>query len=145
MKKVLVALLALMFCLSLFAGCSSSMKDGSYKAEFSSFDDHGWKDFVELTIKDGKITEVNFDSINEEGLLKSEDESYQENMEPVSGTYPEKFFPELENQLLEKQEIKKVDTVTGATNSSDAFKILVTEIMDKGASKGNTDTIIVER
>jgi len=65
-------------------------------------------------------------------------------MEPVSGTYPEKFMKELEDQLVSKQEVKKVDTLAGATLSSDSFKVLVNEVLSKGAKKGNTETIVVE-
>ena len=45
MKKILAAVLAMVFALALLTACGSSMKDGTYRAEYSSFDDHGWKDF----------------------------------------------------------------------------------------------------
>ena len=138
MKKILAAVLAMVFALALLTACGSSMKDGTYRAEYSSFDDHGWKDFV------GKITAVDYDAVNEEGTRKSEDAAYKESMEPVSGTYPEKFSSELEQQLVDKQEVKKVDTVAGATNSSDAFKVLATEAL-KNAKNGKTDAAIVTR
>ncbi|MBC8546778.1 FMN-binding protein [Clostridiaceae bacterium NSJ-31] len=144
MKKILAAVLAMVFALALLTACGSSMKDGTYRAEYSSFDDHGWKDFVEVTVSSGKITAVDYDAVNEEGTRKSEDAAYKESMEPVSGTYPEKFSSELEQQLVDKQEVKKVDTVAGATNSSDAFKVLATEAL-KNAKNGKTDAAIVTR
>ncbi|WP_312640659.1 FMN-binding protein [Hydrogenoanaerobacterium sp.] len=144
MKKFSIALVAALLCASLLTGCSSGMKDGTYKAEYKNADDHGWKDYVQVTVSGGKISEVDFDSINADGVLKSADPSYREAMEPVSGTYPEKFMKELEDQLISKQEVKKVDTLAGATLSTDSFKVLVTEALSKGAQKGNTATIIVE-
>lgn len=143
MKKFVTAIIAVMASAILLTGCGSSMKDGTYKAEYKEFDSHGWKDYVTVTVSGGKITAVDYDSTNEAGAIKSTDASYKESMEPVSGTYPEKFCAELEAQMVEKQEIKKVDTIAGATNSSDSFKVLVTELMSKGVSKGSTETVVV--
>jgi len=145
-KKILCLITTLILSAALLASCSSaSYKDGTYRAEYDSFDDHGWKDYVELTVQNGSITSVDFDSVNEDGAKKSEDESYRESMEPVSGTYPAKFFPELEDALVEQQDIEKVDAVAGATNSSDSFKDLVKRLLKKNAAKGNTETLVVER
>ena len=144
MKKFGIALVAALLSASLLTGCSAGMKDGTYKAEYKNADDHGWKDYVQVTVSGGKISEVDFDSVNEQGVLKSADAGYKDAMEPVSGTYPEKFMKELEDQLVSKQEVKKVDTLAGATLSSDSFKVLVNEVLSKGAKKGNTETIVVE-
>ena len=54
------------------------------------------------------------------------------------------MLPNLLQQLVDKQEVKKVDTVAGATNSSDAFKVLATEAL-KNAKNGKTDAAIVTR
>ena len=39
---------------------------------------------VNVTIEDGKITDVDYDSMNADGTKKSEDQAYRESMEPVS-------------------------------------------------------------
>lgn len=143
MKKIAAAVLAaLLFALPL-AGCSSPMKDGAYRAEYKDYDDHGWKDYVEVTVSDGKITGVDYDSIDAQGGLKSADAEYRATMETVTGTYPEKYMKELEDRLLEKQDAKKVDAVTGATTSTDSFKLLASEIIAKGIKKGDTATIVL--
>ena len=144
MKRWLAVLLAAMATACLLTGCSSSMKDGTYKAEYKDYDDHGWKDYVSITVQDGKITAVDYDALNEEGAKKSEDQAYRESMEPISNTYPAKFYQELEARLTENQDPKKVDAVTGATNSSNDFKILAVEAI-KAAKSGSTDTVEVSR
>jgi major membrane immunogen (membrane-anchored lipoprotein) len=98
-------------------------KDGVYKATQDKADQYGWKGFVEVTIKDGKIATVTFDYDNN-GALKSKDEAYRAQMEPVSKTYPEKAFAELQASLVAKQDVAAVDAVAGATMSSNDFKAL---------------------
>lgn len=114
--------------------------DGTYKVEADAFDAHGWKPFVELVIKDQKIDAVNFDYVNEAGVMKSEDEGYKAAMEPQSGTYPEKYTAELEQQLIDKQAIGDVDVITGATTSSNNFHALAEVALDELAKTGEAST-----
>ena len=113
-------------------------KDGIYKVEYDKFDSHGWKAQVELEVKDGKILNVKYDYINKDGKLKSQDADYKKNMEAVSKTYPEKYIKELQDQLVNKQLIARVDAITGATDSSKNFKALVEYALDEMAEKGDT-------
>ena len=142
MTKWLAVLALAVMVVTAFSGCSAGMKDGTYKAEFKDFDDNGWKDFVSITVEAGKITAVDYDSLNEAGQKKSEDEAYRGYMEPVANTYPAKFFKELEEDLLEQQDLKKVDAVAGATTSSVNFKVLALEAI-KHARAGNSETAVV--
>jgi major membrane immunogen (membrane-anchored lipoprotein) len=103
------------------APAASGLKDGVYKATQDKADNYGWKGFVEIEVKDGKIATVKFDYENKEGALKSKDEAYKAQMEPVSKTYPEKAFGELQTALVEKQDVAAVTAVAGATMSSNDF------------------------
>lgn len=114
--------------------------DGTYKVEADAFDDHGWKPFVELVVKDNKIESVDFNYVNKEGKLKTDDAEYKAAMEPKSGTYPQKYTEELEKQLIEKQLIGDVDVVSGATTSSNNFHALVEYALDDMAEVGDTST-----
>lgn len=75
MKKVLLVA----FSLTLFTqlvGCSSSsakLKDGEYTAEHAEFDDQGWKPIANVKVADGKIAEVSFDAINQEGGINKKE------------------------------------------------------------------------
>ena len=61
-------------------GCSpADYRDGSYRAEAADFDQSGWKDYVQLTVSGGKVTEIEYDALNrEDGRKKSEDLAYQQ-------------------------------------------------------------------
>ncbi|WP_129724991.1 FMN-binding protein [Xylanivirga thermophila] len=145
MKKSLSVVLVAVMLTAVLAGCGNGgYKDGTYKASFKDFDDHGWKGFVEVVITDGKISDAKFDYENEEGALKSEDDEYNKTMKDASGTSPEEFSPKLAEDLVEKQDVDKVDTVTGATHSVDDFKELAKAAL-KNAKAGNTEEVIVEQ
>ena len=133
MKKFMAMAVAACCALLVFVGCGSSYKDGAYKAQYKDADEHGWTEFVEVTVKDGKVTD---------GKLKSQDAEYKSYME-ATGTWPEKFYGDIAEQYKEKQSAEKMDAVAGATNSSDSFKVLMTEL-EQSMKEGNTDTITVE-
>lgn len=121
---------------------AAALKDGKYKAEASDFDDKGWKPFVEIEVKDGKISATKFDYTNKDGKLKSEDAEYNKNMEAKVKTGPAKFTKELATALVEKQDPAKVDTVAGATHSTENFKQLSTQLLEN-AKKGDTAVLKV--
>ena len=150
MKKIISLALTAVFAMGAFTGCSeaqlssTTLTDGTYRAEFKDFDENGWKDFVEVTIVDGQLDEVVFDSIKENSdKLKSEDESYKAEMEQMVGTYPAKYNKDLINQFIESGKVTSVDIVAGATESTGNFKTLIIEAMSNAAT-GNTEVEIVE-
>ena len=53
-------------------------------AIYKDFDVYGWKDYIEITVEDGEIASLVFDAVNmEDGTLKSEDESYKNQMDQL--------------------------------------------------------------
>ncbi len=111
--------------------------DGVYNVEYDSYDDHGYKPQMELTVSDSKISEVKYDEVKEDGSLKSEDEDYKATMEKVSGTYPEKAFDELTTKAVDSQ-TSTVDAVSGATTTSNSFNALLKYATEEMAAKGET-------
>ncbi len=147
MKKYLSGILTVCIVSALFlSGCNSTdtMQDGTYRAENKNYDSHGWKDYVVVTIKDGRYSSVEFDSVNENGAKKSEDEEYLAAY-PSDTDYvkPDEYVKRLPEDLLEKQDIDQVDVIATATQSSESFKKLV-EALDNSMKKGDTDTVLVE-
>ena len=149
MKKLITLALAAVMAFGI-TGCtqeqlnSTTLVDGTYRAEFREYDANGWKDFVEVTIADGELSEVVYDSVKEKGdVLKSEDESYKNEMEAIVGTYPAKYNKDLINQFIESGKVTAVDIVAGATESTGNFKILIIAAMESAAS-GNTDVVTIE-
>ncbi len=144
MKKILklIAIGLILAGLSTFS-LSSDLKDGIYRAEYKKFDKYGWRQFLDLEIKNGTIASANFDYINRDGNLKSQDLSYNKRMKDKSGTSPKEFTPLFEKELLDKQSIEKLDGVAGATHSFQDFRALA-EIILKNAKQGKTEKIILD-
>lgn len=149
MKKLLSILIAGILITSIFVGCgaktAADFKDGTYRAEFAAADDHGWTDYIEITVESGKITKAVVDSVNSEGDRKSENEAYNQAMKDAgSETWPSEFFPELESQIMDKQDGTAIDGVAGATTSSDATKTLYKALINNMV-QGNTETVKVSK
>ena len=147
MKKF-IKMMAAVICVFAFTACSeasfTNLQDGTYRAEYKNFDVYGWKDYIEVTVEDGEISELVFDAVNmEDGSLKSEDENYKSEMEPIVGTYPAKYNADLINQFLESGKISAVDVVAGATQSTGSFKTLLTNIVPN-IKEGNTEIVLVD-
>ena len=148
MKKLISLCLVAIISLFSLTACTDdtlkNLKDGEYRAEYKNFDVYGWKDYIEITVVDGEISKLVFDSTNIDGTkLKSEDESYKQQMEPIVGTYPAKYNKDLINQFLESEKISAVDIVAGATISTGSFKTLLTNIAPSLKS-GDTNLVLVD-
>jgi major membrane immunogen (membrane-anchored lipoprotein) len=89
--------------------------DGSYSAA-SPADAFDFQHVISITVKDEKITSVDYNEIKQTGKGKQEDTIYCKEMEPA-GTTPAIAYPKMEEQLLEKQNMMEVDAVSGATYS----------------------------
>jgi major membrane immunogen (membrane-anchored lipoprotein) len=144
-KKAVSIILGLTLATGILAGCNSNkptnsngkLVDGVYKVEYDNFDSHGYKGQLELTINSGKISDVKYDEVKNDGTFKSKDEAYKKSMEEQSKTYPEKAYSELKQQLISKQ-TSNIDVVTGATAPSSSFKTLVKYALDNMANSGKT-------
>lgn len=112
--------------------------NGTYKAELSDFS-HGWKEFMEVTIKDDDATVVNYDAIDTTGLvLKSSLTVYPM---PDPPGLPSKWYPLLEAQFeaANIKDYEEVDGITGATGTSTNAKAMFKLILD-AAKDGDTST-----
>ncbi len=146
MRNIVAGIMVAFFMFGLFAGCGESAPvyvDGEYSASFDGYDARGYKDFVKVTVADGKVTGVVFDAEDKDGNLRSQDQKYREEMEKVQETYPEKYAADLVNQYLEAQEVKGVDALAGATLATDHFTALMTAL-EKSMVKGDTTPIVLE-
>lgn len=112
------------------------LKDGSYKAEYKDFDSHGYKPTLEVKIAGGKITEVTYDEVMEDGSKKSEDEEYGSQMD----VQPADAYAQLAEGTVSKQNLP--DTVSGASASSETFKALLTHVLEEMAPNGTTSGTI---
>jgi major membrane immunogen (membrane-anchored lipoprotein) len=122
---------------------NAKLKDGVYKLAEKNLSPQGWKTFINLTVKEGKITKVDFNFKNKDGKLKTNDAAYEKAMKAKSGTGPKEYIPALSKALIDKQNAEEVDVVSGATHSSHSFRIYAAQLIN-AAQKGDTTPIEVD-
>lgn len=113
--------------------------DGVYKAEMGeemSKSNNGWKDYVEVTIKDNKINNITFDSKNTEGKLRSEDKNYT--MEPTLGQWIDNFI----NRVMEIGDIDRLDGIDYNIKGSENYRKLLSAALNN-AKSGNKEVAVV--
>lgn len=106
-------------------------KDGTYTGE-SDKDEHGGMIKVTIEIKDSAISTVTTENLDKEGKEKGEEYGKETNNEglykkaqaSVAGTA--QYGPALEAA----KDISKVDAVSGATESYEAFKVAVNRALE---------------
>lgn len=146
MRKKIIAFILTAALLVICCSCSmsnSNYVDGEYHVEFSDFDASGYKEFIDVVVKDGSIVSFSADAVDREGNLKSESEDYGTRMKSVTGNYPEKFYRDFANQYLERGSSADIDIVAGATISTNNLVKLVMA-MEAAARTGLETEIIVD-
>lgn len=104
-------------------------KDGNYEAQ-SPADDYQYVHKIKLKVKNGLITRVYYDELRY-GIGKRNNEEYCQQMS-ASGTTPAIAYPNYEEQLLSKQNLDKVDAVSGATYSLYRFRYVAAKALYSG-------------
>lgn len=140
-KYIIAAMLLICVVLS---GCRDGRgyKDGYYTAQMADYN-HGYKEYVCILIKNNHIISVEFNAKDYSGYIKSWDNGYMNRMKSAQGTYPNEYTRKYAAQLVESQDIEKVDAVTGASNSGNNFVRLVRAALEN-AAKGNQEVAVVE-
>ncbi|MGI6695793.1 MAG: FMN-binding protein [Christensenellales bacterium] len=117
----------------------SSLQDGKYTAYASDKDTialMGWRDYMIINVEGGAITDIQIDSLNSTGDLKSQISKSQYPMTP----HPSEWLPELIKQATEAAKGEDIDGITGATISSNAVRNMFDALLEAAAS-GNTQAI----
>ena len=143
LKKIYTFILLVLLCICMTTGCSNrqeALKDGYYTAMAEKYA-HGWKEFVTITVRSGKMISVEYNAVNESGFVKSWDNAYMNTMKNIEGTYPNEYTRNYAAQFLEKQS-SNIDALAGATSSAGSFKKLADAVLEQ-ARKGDTKTINV--
>lgn len=143
-KKLIILSLLVILVLAAWIRVQSSkgMKDGYYTAEMAEFH-HGWKEYLCIQVKKGKVVSAEYNARNASGFIKAWDNSYMKNMLQEKGTYPNKYTREYVQQLMEGQDGGKVDAISGASSSGENFTKLVQVVLQQ-AEKGDSNTRIVK-
>ncbi len=143
MKRIFAIFLSLLLMMSLMTACKSQteLQDGYYTAQVSEFS-HGWKEYITILVKGGKIVSVEYNAENASGFIKSWDNAYMQSMLHINGTYPNEYTRYYAGQLLEEQSESGVDAITGASSSHKTFLLLARAVLEQ-AKKGDSSIAIV--
>ncbi|OTN77950.1 hypothetical protein A5886_003051 [Enterococcus sp. 8G7_MSG3316] len=125
----------------------ADLQDGTYTLEEKNYS-NGYRVAFSITVADGKVSESNYDYVNEAGDSKKDDADYNENMKAKSGTNPEEFIPNFNEEFVtavngEDGSVADMDVVSGATHSFHSFVIYAQQLLN-AAEKGDQTPIEVD-
>lgn len=107
------------------------LKDGSYKATGKE-DERGWTPFVTITVKDGKIESAKYDEVSSNNFVyKTQDEAYKENFMKIKNVDLDAAYAKFGTELVEKQDLSKVDATGGASHSGENFLELAKKALEQ--------------
>ena len=135
LKKWISVILAAAVCMALLAGCGGgkkSLKDGTYEGKSSVYESEDGSDdgngygVVNITIKDGVITDCTYKTYEVDGTYK--DENYgKEDGRIANKDYYNKAQKanaareEYASMLVENGQLSGIDAISGATINYDEF------------------------
>ena len=144
MKRFFAIFLSLLLIAPLLSACggSAELQDGYYTAQAEAFS-HGWKEYITIMVKGGKIVSVEYNAENLSGFIKSWDSNYMQNMLHANGTYPNEYTRYYAGQLLDGQGEGTIDALTGASSSCSSFQKLSAAVVEQ-ARQGDSSIVIVD-
>lgn len=144
MKSIIRRTLLLLLSTILLTACgkTTGLQDGYYTAQASEFS-HGWKEYITIIVKGGRIVSVEYNAENASGFIKSWDNAYMQTMLGVTGTYPNEYMRYYAGELLEKQGEEEIDALSGATSSYSSFQKLEAAVIEQ-AKNGDSNIVLVD-
>ena len=125
----------------------ATLKDGTYSLKEKN-DSNGYHTTFSMTVKDGKVTESNYDNVNADGKSKKDDTEYESKMKDVAGVGPKEYIETLNKEFVKAMGEEDcspagVEVVTGATHSTHSFINYAQQLVN-AAEKGDTTEIVVD-
>ena len=143
MKRIFALLMCLLLVLPLTAcGGQEGLQDGYYTAQMSQFS-HGWREYITILVKGGKLVSVEYNAENASGFIKSWDNAYMQTMLHSNGTYPNEYTRYYARQFQEDQNADSIDALTGASSSHSSFQLLSEAVLEQ-ARQGDSSVRVVD-
>lgn len=108
---------------------NTGLRDGTYKAEGKEYDSEGYKPYVELTVKNGKISEIECDALDKDGKRKREDNNAADWLENMKIFESEVIARGLDNITI--GEDGSVSDIEGLDFNVGEYGKLIKEAMNK--------------
>lgn len=118
-------------------------QDGVYRAEYTEYID-GYKDYVEITVKNGIIEKVEHDGLNDKGEKKSIDEDLKNKYFDEYQTYPEEYMRKYSSSLVDNQSLDMIDVYNGTQKEHGHFNTLAQKALDSSRI-GNSETSMIDK
>lgn len=147
MKKKFLGISAALLCIlsvCLLTSCQKSqdaLQDGYYTAQAAEYN-FGWKEYITIMVKDGKIVSAEYNAENASGFIKSWDNAYMKTMLHTDGTYPNEYTRYYSSQLLGAAGETPIDALSGATSSYKSFQKLMAAVIEQ-ARMGDSSIVFV--
>ena len=117
------------------------LKDGTYEAKAEAADNNGFTDVVTVTVKDGKIAEVNWEAVGADGSTKSVLSENGEYVMTEDGLTWKEQAEALAKAVVENQSLSflnlneqgKTDAVSGVSISIGGFTALAEKCLQEAA------------
>ncbi len=136
MKKFLILMLAFSSI------ASAALKDGKYTV-ISDGSIWFWYPYTEMVVKDGEVVEATHDRIKKSGKKASQDKNYNTDMLKKAGVNPSMYSKMIpENYFKSGKNLEKMDSVAGATDSTNHFKKQMTLLLEKASNEGPGSYVI---
>lgn len=132
MKKF-ISLTFLTVCLVSFA---TQYKDGTYSAQ-SSKPYHGWSSVVQLTVKNGEVSNIIIEDFDKDSIKRSDNIKANEELKKDTGSTYNDIVNNFKTQFSAKKNVDDIDQIAGATKQNKIFKKL-TKAALSNAEKGDT-------
>ena len=110
--------------------------DGNYRVTVQDFDLSGYKEYIVLQVENGVPKVDEFDAFDEENKLRSEDTEIKPKV-PYSES-----VPALVDSFNSTGTAEGIETVTGATESSDCFRLLVERALENAHLRASSDDTV---
>jgi major membrane immunogen (membrane-anchored lipoprotein) len=120
----------------------SPYNDGTYVASYSSYDTDKYHQTVTVSVYDGIITTVTLSETNENKELKSENSEFNQEYSNTCDLTIDEVYLNLYTQLVSNQSASDIDTVSQATQTSDAFVELTQAALENSLNGNNGITYL---
>ena len=146
-NKIVIGIVAIALCSGLYINSKINepeLKDGVYRVYADSYIENGYKPFVVLEVKNGRMIDALLDYVNKDGELLTKNKELKNVYYEKIGNFPEGFTKEIRAELLIKQ---GTDTLKDATNNEDAvktFKKMIDELISQRIKEGKEENLTLK-